>query len=273
MLRFPACGALIAALAVPAAAGAGTLIPDLSAAVFLPGTPIDNRYFPVIPGRTAVLKAEGIDAEGEPFTERSELSGAGAGRVILGIQTQTMLDRAYEDGRLVEETHDYYAQDTNGNVWYFGEDVTNSVYDDSGVLIDTNTASSWLAGINGALPGFIMPADPAPGFAYFQEYAAADSALDEAEILAFDRMLRVPFGDFTDVLVVAETTQLEPGKIGLKYYAPGIGLIREDEGVDAAHDNPDLVFRLTSVVPVPLPPALPGLAVALATFGLIRRRR
>lgn len=273
MLRFSARGALIAALALPAASGAGTLIPDLSAATFLPGAPIDNRYFPVVTGSTAVLKAEGTDDEGATFTERSELTGMGAGRVLMGVQTQTVLDRAYEDGLLVEETHDYYAQDTDGNVWYFGEDVTNYVYDDSGALVDTNSASSWLAGVNGALPGFIMPADPQLGFAYFQEFAAADGALDQAEILALDRVLSVPYGDFTGVLVVAETTQLEPGVIELKYYAPGIGLIREDEGVDEAFGNPERVFQLTSVAPVPLPPALPALAAALAALGLLRRPR
>lgn len=59
---------------------------------------------------------------------------------------------------IVDDTFDYYAQDADGNVGYFGEDASNYVYDDDGDFVETNDSSSWPAGVNDALPGFIMSA-------------------------------------------------------------------------------------------------------------------
>lgn len=156
----------------------------------------------------AILVAEGVDDEGEDFTERSVLTYAGTGPEILGVDTTVQLDRAYEDGLLVEETFDYYAQDTDGNVWYMGEDVTNYLYDD-GNLIGPNNDSAWIAGKNGALPGYIMPA------------------------------------------------------------APGVGLIRADEGLDATLQNPEPIFERIAPTPVPLPAALPMLFSGLGGLGAL----
>lgn len=265
--------ACLPALLLGSATAAAPLLPDFSAAEFQPGRPIDNPYFPVIPRQRVVLTASGVDDEGEPFTEKSILTGLKGGPVISGVQSRTLVDLAYEDGLLVEKTHDYYAQDDDGNVWYLGEDVTNYVYDDNGTLLSTNSASSWIAGVNGALPGFIMPAAPQPGFTYFQEFAAADGALDEAEIHAVGLDLSIGYGDFSQVIAIREGTQLDPTAREIKYYAPGIGIIRADEGLDIGLSNPELVFELTSIAPVPLPPALPVLGSALAAMGWLGRRK
>ena len=85
-----------------------------------------------------------------------------------------------EDGVLVERTRDYYAQDTDGNVWYMGEDSVAFEYDDDGNLTGTSTEGSWRAGRNKARPGYAMPATPELGFRYFQEFAPKDEALDQA---------------------------------------------------------------------------------------------
>jgi hypothetical protein len=60
-----------------------------------------------------------------------------------------------EGGEVTEDTHDWYAQDIFGNVWYFGEYTQ--------ALTDTgwSTEGSWEAGVDGALPGIVMFADPA----------------------------------------------------------------------------------------------------------------
>lgn len=264
---------LLAAAVLAAGPGAAAVLPDFGAATFIAGAPIDNQYFPLLDRRTRLYQA--FDPEdGTPVDERFELRVLSlAGPTILGVQTTIQQDLAYEEGRLVEKTFDYYAQDTAGNVWYFGEDVTNYVYDADGNLIETNGDSTWRAGVNSALPGFIMPADLTIGFNYFQEFAPFDEALDEGTTFATDLTFETIFGTATNVMQVLETSALFPAR-GFKYYAPGIGLIREEEGIDAGFGNPSLIVNLVGLGSVPEPSSW---ALLIAGFGLIggalRRRR
>ena len=254
-------------------AQAATFVPDFEAAVFVPNAPIDNPYFPLGEGYQVTLQAMGVDEDGEEFFEESRLSFGGPGRVILGIQTTVQRDFAFEDGMLVEDTFDYYAQDSDGNVWYMGEDVTNFIYDDEGNLIETNNASAWIAGENGAQPGWIMPAIPTLDFAYFQEVAPADSALDEALIWGTGLTVSSGGSAFEDVWAILETTSLDPDAREFKYYAPNIGLIRVEEGLDTAFANPELIFERNSVSEVPLPASLPFLVFGMVGFAALRRSR
>ncbi len=265
--------AIAAALVAQPALGV-PLLPTFDVAAFKPGARIDNPYFPLIPGSRTVLRAEG-EEDGETFTERSELTVLRGGPTILGVKATTQLDRAYEDDRLVEETYDYYAQDRVGNVWYLGEDVTNFRYDDDDTLIGTDNASAWRAGVNGALPGYIMPVDLTVGFRYYQEFAPEDDALDQAEIFAVGEVVTTGLGTFTDVLRIFETNPLEEDAREFKLYAPGIGVIAAAEGLDENFGDPDLVFEAVVIAPVPLPAGLPlGLAAfaALALSARARRR-
>lgn len=260
----PVLAFLLAAAPFQTAAAAPAL-PHFDAANFATGTIIDNPYFPMTASGTRVYEGE-VDG----VVERFQLTNIGAGPVLLGVQTYTQRDRAFEDGLLVEETFDYYAQDLFGNVWYFGEDVTNYEYDDDGVLIDVNEDSSWLAGVNSALPGYIMPAAPSPGFSYYQEFAPFDAAIDEAQILASDFALSLLTGDYLDVLVVLETLATEPGERGIKYYVPGFGLIAEDEGVALDFMSYDARLQYIGTVPLPAAAWLFGSAL-LGMLGFRRR--
>lgn len=228
----------------PAGGAHAAFLPDFGAATFIPGDPIDNPWFPMITPAPRVFVAEAL--RGHPVDEGFELTNIGAGPTILGVPTQVQFDQAFEDGLLVEETRDYFAQDSVGNVWYFGEDVTNFIYDKDGNLIDTNSESAWRAGVNGALPGFIMPVDQTVGFNYFQEFAAADDALDQATVFATGLTLMTDFGELTGVLQVLETTELDPKARGFKYYAPGLGLVLEEEGLNPNFKHPRLAVRLVS---------------------------
>ena len=249
-MKFAARPILAFALAFAAAsAQAEPTLPDFNAAVFVPGAPITNPYFPLLDDLTRIYTA--TDAQGNPVDERFELRRAGAGPTILGVATTQRRDRAFEDGLLVEDTFDFYAQDTAGNVWYFGEDVTNYVYDADGNLIGTNSSSAWRAGVNGALPGFAMPATQTLGQSYYQEFAADDDALDQGETSAIGLTVIAGGRTFSDVLRVYETSALDPDAREFKYYAPGVGLILAEEGLDANRMNPELTLALVAAVPEP----------------------
>ena len=131
-------GAVACFMSWPAAAV--PYLPDFSTAQFDPAQPIDNPYFPMTDTRTYVYS--GSDEDG-PVDERFEHTNTGPGPMIAGVQTFIQQDREFEDGLLVEETKDYFAQDTMGNVWYLGEDVTKFEYDEDGNLISTTMEGAW----------------------------------------------------------------------------------------------------------------------------------
>jgi hypothetical protein len=265
-------------LALPLAAGLAapaigtTVLPDFATATFLPGQAITNALFPLAPRRNVTLASnktgDGIN------TERFTVNWGGPGPKLLGVATTTQLDQAFIDDVLVETTFDYFAQDTAGNVWYMGEDVTNYEYDEAGNLTGTNAKSSWRAGVNGALPGWQMPVNPAVGMSFYQEFAQADQAVDEALILATGQTLTFAGVTYQNVITVFESSAADPDLREIKYYSPGFGIIRTEEGVDGDYRNPALTFDIVQPAPVPVPAALPLLGGALAAiFGITRRRR
>jgi len=250
-------------------ATAAANLPDFSSATFLPGAAISNPYYPLLDNATKVYVSR--DAAGNPADERFEFTRIGPGPTLLGVQTTNQRDRAFEGGLLVEDTFDYFAQDTVGNVWYFGEDVTNYVYDAGGNLLSTNSSSSWRAGVNGALPGFIMPTVPIVGQSYFQEFAVIDQAVDQAEITAAGLTIAFEGRSYSNAIQVFETSSV-PGVLpGFKYYAAGLGLIGAEEHLDVNLQNPELTFGLISAVPEPSLAVLFGLGLAM--IGAVARAR
>ncbi len=177
---------------------------------------IDNPFLPLEPGTT--MRYEGRHADDEEIVEVTDRT-----REILGVTVTVVRDRVFEGGDLVERTDDWYAQDREGNVWYFGE---NSETIDGGEVVSTK--GSWEAGKNGAKPGIVMLADPRVGDTYDQERAPG-VAEDKGEVLRTDDSISVPFGSFEDVLRIRDTTPLEPNVVEHKYYARGVGLVSERE--------------------------------------------
>lgn len=178
---------------------------------------VDNAYFPRLPGTRYVY--EGMTADG---LERNEIEILPETRTIMGIQATIMHDVVYLDGELIEETYDWFAQDREGNVWYLGEDVDNY---ENGVLADHH--GSWEAGIDGALPGIVMFANPTDhiGETMRQEYYAGQ-AEDQADILSATEQITVPVGSFDNVVQTYDYTPLDPEAQEHKFYAAGIGEIR-----------------------------------------------
>lgn len=216
------------------------VLPVFDAANF--ATPTANPYFPLDIGTSHTLK--GTRTDGNPIVEHGVLTVQGPGPVILGVPTVLVLDEAFDAGVLVERTFDYFAADKDGNIWYFGEDVTNFRYDDAGVLTGTDNKSAWRAGVNGAVPGISVSGAPQVGLKLFQEHAPADGAMDYFEILAVDLKINGPGGTFENVVKTFEGSTAEADLREFKYYAPGFGMIRADEELSTALDNPAVVIEL-----------------------------
>lgn len=230
---------LLALLAAPASAA--PTLPDFAAADF--STPAENAYFPLVTGTTRVMLGTGTDA-GQPVTEMAVLTILGPGPMIMGVQSIAASDEVFHGPRLIERAVDYFAADAMGNIWYLGEDVENFRYDDTGVLTGTDNHSAWKAGVNGAVPGIGIPADLSMNVELFQEHAPADEAMDYASVVEIGLTMDTPAGHFTDVVKFYEASMAEADLREFKYYAPGVGMIRADEGLDEGLANPELVTEL-----------------------------
>lgn len=190
---------------------------DLDPADFT--TRIDNPYRPMAPGSRRVYRS--TDTEGT--VQRVEVTVTRRTKSIAnGIEARIVSDAVTEDGELTEQEFDWYAQDSAGNVWYFGEEAKE--YEDGKV----KATSSWEAGVDGAQPGVVMPANPRAGLAYRQAHYAGKEE-DRAEVLSADERAEAPAGYFRDVVAIKESTLLEPKLLEYKLYARGVGLVRSFE--------------------------------------------
>jgi hypothetical protein len=185
-----------------------TYDPTIDPGAFLES--VDNPLFPLVPGTVLTYTA---DAETVVVTVTDST------KVILGVVCTIVRDVASDEGEVIEDTYDYYAQDTTGTVWYMGEDTKEL---ENGHVV--STAGSWEAGVDGAKPGVLIPGHPVVGQEYKQEYYACH-AEDMGEVLALDASASVEAGDYTGCLKTHDFTPLEPNANEQKYYAPGVGLV------------------------------------------------
>jgi len=180
-------------------------------------TRIDNAWFPLKPGIRYVYR--GIETDGHT---RDVVTVTRRTLTIQGVECRVVHDDVFLDGVLAETTEDYYTQDVDGNVWYFGEDTAE--LDRHGNV--TNTDGSFRAGVDGGQAGVFMQAHPQLGRKFRQEWYQGQ-AEDVYEALSTSATRSVPYGTFTNVLRTRETNALEPGVRDNKYYARGIGSINE----------------------------------------------
>jgi hypothetical protein len=193
----------------------GNYHPTIDPAAF--GTVIDNAYYPLKPGSRWVYQgtADGVKT-------RSEIVVTPEHKKVIGIDTLVVRDTVTAlDGGLIEDTFDLFAQDTSGNVWYFGEDVKNYA---KGKVTDTK--GSWQAGVSGALPGIVMPGTPKVGVALRNEYLKGE-AEDLIRIERLGVTAAVLSGSTAETVVTTDWTPLEPKVIEQKVYAKGIGRVSD----------------------------------------------
>ena len=180
-------------------------------------TRIINPWFPLIPGWTYTYQGtEDGDKLFETFAVTTDT------KVLDSVTCVVISDNLKVNGILEERTSDYYAQDLDGNVWYFGEDTAE--LDAHGNV--TTTAGTWHAGIDGALPGIFMPAQPAIGYSGEQEIYPG-TAEDRFVVLGTGGKVMVPYGSFSPVVTTVEWTVLEANVLSEKVYASGIGQVKE----------------------------------------------
>ena len=178
-------------------------------------TNIDNPYFPLPVGaewQIRVTDQEGL-LQHETITVTDQTK-----QIADGVTARVVRDIVREDGKLAEETEDWYAQDKDGNVWYFGEDTADI---QNG---NRDTSGSFEAGVSGADAGIAMLAHPEAGMTYREEYYKGH-AEDRSRVLALGQQAEVPFGHFSDVLLTEDYTPIEPDVLELKFYAKGIGQV------------------------------------------------
>jgi hypothetical protein len=179
---------------------------------------VTNLYFPLEPG--TVWRYEGETDEG---TETVLVEVLSETRRIMGVDATIVRDRVYLDEVLIEDTFDWFAQASDGTVWYLGEDTREM---ENGQVVSTEGSFEW--GEDGALPGVIMWADPAAhvGEEYRQEYYAGE-AEDWGKVVRLGESISTPSGAFTGCLVTEDWNGLEPGTLENKTYCPGVGFVFE----------------------------------------------
>lgn len=178
---------------------------------------VDNSWFPLRPHTTYLYRGT---KDGQP--SRDVLAVTTRRKTIEGIACTVVRDKLYLRGRLEERTEDWYAQDSAGNVWYFGE-ATAELNRDGSVK---TTEGSWQAGVEGARAGIFMPGDPHVGQSGRQELFEGH-AEDHFRVLSLRAKVRTPAVSSRHALLTREWTPLEPGVVDHKLYVKGVGNVLE----------------------------------------------
>lgn len=209
---------------------------DFKSAEFDNSTEVDNQWFPLTPGTQLVFEGETIE-NGVSVPHRVIINVTDLTKVIGGIRSVVTWDLDYSSGELVEAELAFFAQDNNGNVWRMGEYPEEY---ENGKFIDNPT---WIHGLDNALAGIAMPADPQPGMPdYPQGWGPEVDWTDRGLVDKFVQENCVPAGCYQNVLVIKETSATEQGAFQLKYFAPGIGNIMVDwTGTDKTQETLRLI--------------------------------
>jgi hypothetical protein len=149
----------------------------------------------------------------------------GKTEIVDGVVTRVVEERETKRGALIEVSRNFFAIDPGkGDLYYFGEDV--DIYKGGKIV---SHEGAWRSGVRGARFGLMIAGTPRLGDRYYQEIAP-EVAMDRVEIVALDETFETPAGTFKNCLRMKETSAIEAGS-GVKIYAPGVGLVKDDEFV------------------------------------------
>jgi hypothetical protein len=176
---------------------------------------INNPYFPLTPGTSSLFS--GTNDTGKLI---EQITVTKKTRKIMNVTCVEVERTLTVNDKLANTSINWYAQDKQGNVWFFGAAV--KVYNPAGKV--TSTAGTWLAGSNGAQPGIVMQAVPGANLTYRQDYFKGHVE-DMAQVLSLTESVTGTSGSYTDVLEIKEWSALQPNLVVNKWYAKGVGLI------------------------------------------------
>lgn len=210
---------------------------DFDPGIFGNSTDIHNQWMPMKPGTRWVYEGTAVDDEGNSFTRRIEFTVTDLTKEVAGVNTVVAWIVDYSDGEVVEKEIAFYAQDKDGNVWYFGE------YPEEYENGEFVKASPWIHGIEDAMAGIKMKANPQLGMpSYFQGWGPAVDWSDYAQVDQMGQETCVPVDCYQDVLVIAESSLSEVNAYQLKYYARGVGEVRVGwNGEDKTREELELI--------------------------------
>lgn len=173
-----------------------------------------NPFFLLKVGHQVVL---------ESSSEKVAITVLDKTKKIGDVLTRVVEEREWEDGELKEVSRNFFAQcKEHGDVFYFGEEVDD--YKDGKIV---RHSGAWRADAKDSKAGIIMPGTILLGARHYQEFAP--NAKDRAEIVDNRTTLKTPAGTFKNCLKVEETSGLNPDERYFKTYAPGIGIIQDED--------------------------------------------
>ena len=179
-------------------------------------TQIDNPYWPMKPGTRWTFRE--TDASGKVFTVVVVVTDR-TKTIANGVKARVVRDTAYRGKEIVEDTFDWYAQDSYGAIWYLGEDTAEFKH---GKIV--SRAGSFEAGVRGAQAGVLLPGQPRVGLAYREEYLRGE-AEDNGKILSLHEQADTRYKHFTNMLLIKDTSTIEPDVVEYKFYARGFGAV------------------------------------------------
>jgi hypothetical protein len=173
-----------------------------------------NRFFILEPGYQLVLESS---EEKVVITVLNEI------KIIGDIETRIVEEREEENGELKEVSRNFFAIcKEHGDVFYFGEEVDD--YKDGKIA---SHSGAWRADEKDSQAGIIMPGTILLGARHYQEIAP--NAMDRAEIISDNVTMKTPAGTFKNCIRVEETSGLDSNEKCYKTYAPGVGLIQDED--------------------------------------------
>lgn len=177
-----------------------------------------NEYFILEPGYQLTL--QGIK-NGD--TTKLVITVLDQTKTVNNVVTRVVEENESVNNKTVEISRNYFAICSQTNtVFYFGEDV--DIYKNGAIV---NHEGAWIAEGKNRM-GIQMPGVVLLGSRYYQEIAPG-VAMDRAEIVSIDTKLATPAGNYTNCLKILETNGLKPLEKEYKFYAKGIGLIKDED--------------------------------------------
>lgn len=199
-----------------------------------------NQWFPLGPGTQWVREGTTLIGNRE-VPHRVVTTVTDVTREVDGVPTILVYDHSEGAGQVVQESLDYLAQDRSDNVWYLGS-ATEQYEAGRYVAVD----EAWLSGSQGGRAGILMPANPTAETPAWSIAQPPDEDGDAAEFLRMQPEECVPFDCFKDVLVIREGKKSALDN-EFKYYANGVGQIRNEPRGASRHEDIERLINVTQL--------------------------